>query len=111
MEPGGIQSDFAKTVLERLQREGGMPDDEYAPLLAEYIHRARSRKPEEVAKIYQTPQQVAQVVADCIDNPEPPLRLRTSLWAEAFCRYKTSADLDGRTQLKMVTQSTLGVEL
>ncbi|WP_338846022.1 SDR family oxidoreductase [Massilia sp. W12] len=109
VEPGGIQSDFAKNVLARMPGTPPAEDDPYAPLLAGYIHRARSRKPEDVAHIYQSSAQVAQVIADCMEQEQPPLRLRTSPWAEEFCRFKTGADPDGTLQKKMVAGYSLGV--
>lgn len=92
VEPGGISSEFANSALQQFMSQGGMTDDEYKPLLETYIagHQARHQ-----SNVVQTPDQVAEVVVNCIENPHPPLRTRTSEWSETFCQTKTQADPDG----------------
>jgi len=46
-------------------------------------------------------------VADCIESASPPLRLRTSQWAEDFCRFKTAADPTGKLQQAAVVSRLL----
>ncbi|MEO0470740.1 MAG: short-chain dehydrogenase/reductase, partial [Bacteroidota bacterium] len=50
---------------------------------------------EDTASTYQTGQQVAEVILEVVENENPPLRIRTSAWAEQFCELKTSSDPDG----------------
>ena len=107
VEPGGIQSDFVKNVMANVQATGGMREDSYLPLLQRYLGRARDRASAEADGVYQTSEQVADVVADCIDSPNPPLRLRTSPWAEEFCRFKTQADPTGKLQQAAVVARLL----
>lgn len=98
VEPGGIQSEFAKTVMSQLNSTGGILQDDYLPLFQQYINRVQSRSPEELARVYQSPEQVAEVVSECIEADNPPVRLRTSPWAEEFCRFKTASDSSGKLQ-------------
>lgn len=105
VEPGGITSNFAANVLAQFESTGGMRDDEYSPLLQRYIGNAQSRMGEGV---YQSAEEVAQVVVDCLNDPNPPLRVRTSAWAEAFCELKTKADPTGRQLSEHVYKTLLG---
>ena len=105
VEPGGITSNFAASVLAQFQSTGGMRDDEYSPLLQRYIGNAQSRMGGDV---YQTAGEVAQVVMGCLNDPNPPLRVRTSEWAEAFCSLKTQADPTGRQLSEHIYKSMLG---
>jgi NAD(P)-dependent dehydrogenase (short-subunit alcohol dehydrogenase family) len=93
VEPGGIQSGFAASAMAQFTATGGMRDDAYKPLLAAYIAGVQSRQGE--GGTYQTAKDVAGIVIDCLTNPAPPLRIRTSPWAEAFTALKTAADPDG----------------
>ena len=56
IQPGGIKSEFATSVLRQLEESGGMPQDEYAPILQKYIGGAGDNRAE---GIYQTADQVA----------------------------------------------------
>lgn len=95
VEPGGIQSEFANSVLAKLQADGGMPDDAYKPVFEAYLGNAQKRLADgKVA--YQTAAEVADVIADCAQMARPPIRVRTSDWAENLCQLKTGLDPDGR---------------
>ncbi|MEJ2417063.1 MAG: SDR family oxidoreductase [Exilibacterium sp.] len=43
---------------------------------------------------------VAEQVMLCLLQERPPLRFRTSDWAEQMCKFKTQADPDGKQQYK-----------
>jgi len=101
VEPGGITSEFANNALSQFQTSGGMSDDEYRPLLEKYIGNARSRSNDGV---YQTSQEVAKVIMDAITSEEPPIRVRTSKWAEEFTKLKTGLDSDGKKLQKEVAK-------
>jgi NAD(P)-dependent dehydrogenase (short-subunit alcohol dehydrogenase family) len=94
VEPGGIASEFAANVMKHVTQSGGMLQDEYLPVLQKYIGGAQNRAAG--SDIYQTADEVAQVVMQCVENPQPPIRLRTSKWGEAFTSLKTAADPDGK---------------
>ena len=104
VEPGGIQSEFANNVLEQVAQSGGMLDDEYLPILQKYIGGAQSRND---TGVYQTCDEVSAVVLKCIESEEPPIRVRTSDWSNAFCQLKTQADPDGRLLQKTVIETFL----
>lgn len=105
IEPGGIASEFANSVLRQFQESGGMRDDAYRPILERYIANAQSRIG---ADAYQTAAEVAEVVADCVAMDDPPLRMRTSEWAEAFCALKTASDPTGQRLVEAVHARMLG---
>ena len=96
VEPGGITSDFATNVLKHVQDTGGMLDDEYLPILQKYIGGAENRQ--DAGDIYQTSDEVAAVVMDCMNAKTPPIRTRTSKWGEAFTQLKTDLDPTGEKQ-------------
>lgn len=105
VEPGGIHSEFASSALKQVNETGGMLDDEYLPILQKYVGGAQNRQGG--SDIYQTAQEVSQVVMTCIDADAPPIRVRTSQWAEAFCALKTGLDPDGKTQQQQVIDQFL----
>jgi NAD(P)-dependent dehydrogenase (short-subunit alcohol dehydrogenase family) len=94
VEPGGISSEFAVNVMKHVTQTGGMLQDEYLPILERYIGGAQSRAAG--SDLYQTADEVAQIVMRSIENPNPPIRTRTSKWGEAFTFLKTAADPDGK---------------
>ena len=71
-----------------------MRQDDYLPLLQAYIAGVQARAG--AGGTYQTPDQVAKIVLATLADPAPPVRLRTSAWAEDFTAMKTKADPDGR---------------
>lgn len=103
VEPGGISTEFVNNVLQDFQGTGGMRDDEYRPILEKYLGGAKNR-PE---GLYQTPDEVAKVVIQCIENPAPPLRIRTSKWSNEFCDLKTQADPTGDLLLQSIIKTLL----
>lgn len=105
VEPGGISTEFVNTVLRNIQTTGGMLQDAYLPVLQKYLETFRARREE---GIYQTPDEVAQVVLDVIHSDNPPLRTRTSAWSEDFTQLKTGLDPQGRLQQQSVAQRCLG---
>lgn len=94
VEPGGVSTEFVNNVM-GVSNLATLPDDEYKPVLQKYLDSARNRSSIEQAYIYQRPDQVAAVIVSCLENQNPPLRVRTSPWAEEFCNLKTAADPDG----------------
>lgn len=108
IEPGGIASDFAASALKHFAETGGMIEDDYAPLLRTYMEGARARAAQPGYTAFQTPGQVAEVVVKCLLSDKPPVRLRTSAWAEDFCALKTAADPDGTKLQGKVVDMFLG---
>lgn len=104
VEPGGISTEFFNSANKQIQASGGLLKDAYLPLLQSYLNGLRQRQSRGDARSFQKPEEVAAVVVACADNPNPPLRVRTSEWAKEFCRFKTSGDSDGSRQTKMVKE-------
>lgn len=105
VEPGGIKSEFVANVMAHIAKSGGMMDDAYAPIMQKYLGGREGR---DDTGVYQTSEEVAKIMLDCIESDTPPIRLRTSEWSENFCRFKTQADRDGGKQQAMVVESMLG---
>ncbi|PGA15414.1 short-chain dehydrogenase/reductase [Priestia aryabhattai] len=93
IEPGGIHSEFANNALAQFELNGGLVDDEYKPLLESYIGGAQSRQGNYA---YQTSKEVSEIIGKCVEMQDPPIRMRTSQWAEEFTKLKTQADPIGK---------------
>ena len=104
VEPGGISSDFAASAIKHYGATGGMIEDDYLPLIQRYLGGAEARS----AGVFQTPDVVATVVLQCLQADRPPVRVRTSDWAEAFTRLKTQGDPDGHILRTQIVQKMLG---
>lgn len=106
VEPGGIQSEFAAGVMRNFVETGGMIEDAYLPVLQRYLGTAQARRG--AGDAYQTAEEVAEVVMKAATMDNPPVRMRTSTWAENLTRFKTKGDPDGTAQRDMVTRDLLG---
>ena len=91
---GGITTEFDPSVLKHVTETGGMLDDEYLPILQKYIGGSTTRQGG--SDIYQTPDEVAAVVLDCVHSDAPPIRTRTSDWSNEMTHLKTGLDPDGK---------------
>jgi len=106
VEPGGISSEFATRALQQIEETGGFLQDEYLPLLQKYIGTRQGR----TEGVYQTPDEVAAVVLNCMTSQQPPVRCRTSPWSENLTRLKTIGDPDGSlVQAEIVTEMLGGL--
>lgn len=104
IEPGGIATNFSSQVIESIGKTGGIYDDAYKPALERYIGGSQNRSSEDV---YQTAEEVAEVVLKCIESENPPLRIRTSPWAEKFCNLKTQLDSTGNQGVKETIETMM----
>ena len=104
VEPGGIASEFANTVLEQVEQTGGMLEDAYLPILQKYITGSQNRQE---TGIYQTADEVAAIVMKVMGSEQPPVRTRTSEWSEDFSKLKTGLDPDGLRQQSLVAEQFL----
>lgn len=105
VEPGGISSAFASSVLAQIEQTGGMIEDEYLPLLQKFISNAQGRA--DAQGLYQTSDEVADVIINTAQSENPPIRTRTSAWAENFAKLKTQSDPDGRIQQQVIAAGLL----
>lgn len=109
IEAGGMSSEFANSALKHFADTGGMLEDAYAPLVQKYIDfHSESKKNESDLKVFQTPDEVAAVVLDCVGMADPPVRRRTSPWGDDLCDLKTASDPDGKKAQAMVLEKFLG---
>ena len=67
-------------------------------LLRNIWPKIKKKAKESEEQVYQTGLEVATIVLDTAKNEHPPIRIRTSKWAEDFCNLKTQAD-HNRTKL------------
>ncbi|TAL62695.1 MAG: SDR family oxidoreductase [Legionella sp.] len=110
IEPGGIVSEFANNVMKTSQVPNDANTDEYSPLFKEYFEGARKRLAKSGTAVYQTSEQVADCVVSVVNSENPPLRIRTSEWANEFCKLKTQADPTGNKSVATVYKLFLAPE-
>ncbi|APY00471.1 SDR family oxidoreductase [Lacinutrix venerupis] len=107
VEPGGISTEFMSSAIEKTAVEGQFATGDYAPIFEAYMAGNQQRAKESKTQVYQTGLEVAQVVLEVAQNENPPLRIRTSQWAEDFTSLKTKTDPDGTKLVAQVRASFL----
>ena len=107
IEPGGISTEFMASAIEKTATEGQFATGEYLPIFERYMAGNQKRANESKDKVYQTGIEVAEVALSIAQNENPPLRIRTSKWAEKFCELKTKADPDGTKLVRQLKDSFL----
>lgn len=96
IEPGGMATEFmTNAVAKTVNEKGEMATGDYAPIFQKYLAGAQTRAKTEGATAYQTSKEVAEVILKVALAENPPLRVRSSQWAEDLCNLKTQADPDG----------------
>jgi len=107
VEPGGISTQFMTSAIGKTTVEGQLATGEYLPIFEKYLAGNQQRANEGKEQVYQTAEEVANVVMQIAENQNPPLRIRTSKWAENFCNLKTQADPDGTKLVQKIKESFL----
>lgn len=107
IEPGGIQTEFMTNAIGKTAVNGEFATGEYQPIFEKYMAGNQQRAQEGEEQVYQTGAEVAQVILSVAENENPPLRIRTSEWAEKFCALKTQADSDGTRLVQQISNSFL----
>lgn len=108
VEPGGISTDFFKNATEKTKdKNGQLVSAEYAALFQKYFEGLQNRASQSKESVYQTGAEVAAVILKVAESEKPPLRIRTSTWAEEFTKLKTQADCDGTKLLNQVAKDML----
>ncbi len=107
VEPGGIATEFMTSAIEKTAVEGQFATGEYQPIFERYMAGNQKRANESKNQVYQTGAEVAEVVLNVAQHEQPPLRIRTSKWAEDFCELKTQADPDGTKIVNLLKASFL----
>lgn len=95
IEPAGIITEFGNNIMNYVNKTGGILQDDYLPLVKDYMAYRQTFTDELKAKVFQTPEQVAEVIAGCIADPKPKLRYLTSAYAAEFTYLKSGLDPDG----------------
>lgn len=108
IEPGGIATEFIKSATQKTMGTSATPADEYLPIMQQYISGMQQRAASGDTRSYQQPQEVAAVILEAILAEKPPVRKRTSDWAEELCAFKTTADPTGNLQNERVRKQFLG---
>ena len=104
VEPGGISSEFANTILSDIEKAGGFPKDDFEQVMNDFMGQ-RTNQDEGV---FQTPKEIADLLLEQLNADQLPLRMRTSDWASNFSKYKTKADPTGLLQTNFVVSQLLG---
>jgi len=99
VEPGPIATEFVNSVM---STSAGVAEDDYTPALKSYFGAATKKFQTGAASPAQTPLQVAEVLLKVAQQQDPPVRIRTSAYAEEFAHLKTSADPDGTKQVAVI---------
>lgn len=107
IEPGGISTPFMKSAVAKTMVDGQLARGEYLPIFQKYMTGIQKRASKSKLSVYQTGAEVAEVILEVAKAENPPLRVRTSKWAEEFCRLKTQADPDGNLLIEEVKKQFL----
>ena len=107
VEPGGISTEFMTSAIEKTAIEGQFATGEYAPIFESYMAGNQKRANESKEQVYQTGLEVAEQLLKVANLEQPPLRMRTSKWAENFCELKTKADPNGTKIVNQIRESFL----
>lgn len=107
VEPGGISTEFMSSAVDKTSVNGQLSSGEYLPVFEKYMAGNVERASKSELQVYQSALEVAQVILEVINNEHPPLRIRTSQWAEDFCQLKTANDPDGTKLVNEVKSAFL----
>lgn len=107
VEPGGISTEFMSSAVDKTSVNGQLSSGEYLPVFEKYMAGNVERASKSELQVYQSALEVAQVILEVTNNEHPPLRIRTSQWAEDFCKLKTANDPDGTKLVNEVKSAFL----
>lgn len=107
VEPGGITTEFFKSAVGKTMTDGQFATGEYLPIFEKYMAGSQRRANETKETVYQSGLEVAEVILNVAKQANPPLRIRTSKWAENFCKFKTEADPDGSKIVNQIKSTFL----
>src|SRR5690606_33084896 len=103
IEPAGVITEFGNSLTRYFEETGGVKNDDYKPLVQTYMDYRATFTDEVKEKAFQKPAHIAELILQCINDPEPKLRYLSSEGAAAFTRLKTGLDPDGegiKTQVR-----------
>jgi hypothetical protein len=95
------------SAIEKTAVDGQFATGEYLPIFEKYMAGNQRRAAEGEDQVYQTGAEVAEVVLKMANSENPPVRVRTSAWAEEFTKLKTMGDPDGTKLVQQISESFL----
>lgn len=95
IEPGGVITEFGNSLTQYFENTGGILNDDYKPLIENYMGYRATFTDEVKEKAFQKPAQIAAVIIQCMNDPQPKVRYMTSEGVATFTKVKTSLDPDG----------------
>lgn len=107
IEPGGVITEFGNNLTNYFNQTGGILNDDYKPLMENYMDYRASFTDEVKEKAFQKPAQIAQVIIQCMNDPHPKVRYMSSEGVAAFTKVKTSLDPDGEILKSQVRKGVL----
>lgn len=107
IEPGGVITEFGNNLTNYFNNTGGILNDDYKPLMENYMAYRASFTDEVKEKAFQKPAQIAEVIIKCMNDPQPKVRYMSSDGVVAFTKVKTSLDPDGEILKTNVRKAVL----
>jgi short-subunit dehydrogenase len=107
IEPGGVITEFGKNLSNYFNSTGGILNDDYKPLMENYMGYRASFTDEVKEKAFQKPAQIAEVIIKCMNDSHPKVRYMSSDGVAAFTKVKTSLDPDGEILKTQVRKGVL----
>ena len=107
IEPGGTITEFGNSLTEYFESTGGILNDDYKPLMEDYMAYRSTFTEEFKEKAFQKPADIASVIIRCLNDPNPKVRYLTSEGTLAFTKLKTSLDPDGELMKAQVRKGIL----
>jgi len=107
IEPGGTITEFGNSLTEYFESTGGILNDDYKPLMEDYMAYRSTFTEEFKEKAFQKPADIASVIIRCMNDPNPKVRYLTSEGTLAFTKLKTSLDPDGELMKTQVRKGIL----
>jgi short-subunit dehydrogenase len=107
IEPGGVITEFGNSLTNYFNNTGGILDDDYKPLIENYMGYRATFTDEVKEKAFQKPAQIAALIIKCMNDPHPKVRYMSSEGVAAFTKVKTSLDPDGEILKTQVRKGVL----
>jgi NAD(P)-dependent dehydrogenase (short-subunit alcohol dehydrogenase family) len=107
IEPGGVITEFGNNLTNYFNSTGGILEDDYKPLIENYVGYRASFTDEVKEKAFQKPAQIAEIIIKCMNDPHPKVRYMSSEGVATFTKVKTSLDPDGEILKTQVRKGVL----
>lgn len=107
IEPGGVITEFGNSLTQYFENTGGILNDDYKPLIENYMGYRATFTDEVKEKAFQKPAQIAAIIIKCMNDPQPKVRYMTSEGVATFTKVKTSLDPDGEILKTQVRKGVL----